>query len=114
MPSTRSRSARPPRAMRADGEAVRLVAQALQEVEHGVLGVEAQGRFARAEEALAPGVAVRPLGYRHDANIGDAEIRQHLAGGGKLAGAAVDEQQIGPGAGLAARVLLERAGEAAA
>src|SRR5690348_6786181 len=33
------------RAMRADGEAMRLVAQALQEVQHRILGIEAEGRL---------------------------------------------------------------------
>src|SRR6185312_9567731 len=101
------------RAMRADGEAMRLVAQALQEVEHRVLGIEAEGRLARAEEALAPGVAVGPLGDRRHGDVVDAEIGQHLADRGELPGAAVDEQQIGPRAFLARRVLLQGAGEAA-
>src|SRR5689334_86804 len=55
-----------PRPVRADGEAVRLVPESLQEVEDGVLGVEAEGRPARQEEALAPGVAVGALGDRRD------------------------------------------------
>src|SRR6185437_2974908 len=100
------------RAMRADGEAMRLIAQTLQEIEHRVARLEAHRLLSRAEEALAPGVAVRPLGDADDGNLADAEIGQHGVGRRHLPGAAVDQQQVGPRAAVAARVFLERAGEA--
>ena len=47
--------------MRADGEAMRLVAQPLQEIQHRIARLEREGRLAGHEEALAAGVAVGPL-----------------------------------------------------
>ena len=64
--------------MRADGEAMRLIAQTLQIVEHGIFGIEAEGLAPRSKEALAPGVAVGSLGDRRERDVGDAEIGQHL------------------------------------
>ena len=61
-------------AVRADRKAMRLVAQALQEIEDGVARVERERRPARQEETLAPGVAVRSLGDPGDRDIGDAEL----------------------------------------
>src|SRR6185437_7727149 len=87
------------RAMRADGEAMRLIAQTLQEIEHRVARLEAHRLLSRAEEALAPGVAVRPLGDADDGNLADTEIGQHGVGRRHLPGAAVDQQQVGPRAG---------------
>src|SRR5688572_32599451 len=51
-------------AVRPDDKAVGLVAQPLQEIEDGVLGVEQERLAAGQEEALAPGIAVRTLGDR--------------------------------------------------
>src|SRR5438552_14881278 len=45
-----------PRPVRADREAVRLIAQTLQEVERRIAGVETEGSLARQEEALTAGV----------------------------------------------------------
>ena len=63
-------------AVGADRETVRLVAQPLQEVEDRVARIERERRPAGHEEALAAGVAVRPLGDADDRNIGDAELRR--------------------------------------
>ena len=84
--------------MGADGEAVRLVAQALQEIEHGISRLEAEGLAPRHEEALAPGVAVRPLGDADQRHIVDAEFGEDLQRRAQLPGAAVDQHQIRPGA----------------
>src|SRR6185312_7859392 len=62
------------RAMRADGEAVGLVAQPLEVVEHGVARIEAEGLLSRPEKALAPGIAVGTFGDRHQRDVVDAEI----------------------------------------
>src|SRR5260370_40944636 len=67
----------PPRAVRADGEAVRLVAQALQEGEHRIAGVETERSLAGHEKARAAGGAVGTLGDRRDGDIGDAELAEH-------------------------------------
>src|SRR5712692_2772786 len=53
----------------ADCEAMRLVAQALQKVEDGIPRVERERRPTGNEEALAPGVAVGPLGDRTDRDV---------------------------------------------
>src|ERR1700759_1695519 len=48
-------------AVGADREAMGLVAQALQVIEHRVFRLQAQGFLALAEETLAPGVTIRSL-----------------------------------------------------
>ena len=106
-------SAGAPRAMRADGEAMRLVAQALQEIEHRIARLEREGRLARHEEALAAGVAVGPLGDADDGDVLQAELGQHLARHLELALAAVDQHQVGPVLLVAFGILLQRAAEAA-
>ena len=61
-----------PRPVRADGEAMRLVAQALDEIEHRIAHRQAEGLAAAHEEALAAGLAVLALG---DADGRDAVRR---------------------------------------
>ncbi len=87
-----------PRAVRADGEAVRLVAQPLDEIEHRIAHRQRERVPALDEEALAAGVAVLALGDadRHDAVL-DAEIGEDLAHRRHLALAAVDQDDVGPG-----------------
>ena len=94
-----------PRAVRADGEAMRLVAQALEEIEHGIARLEAERRLARHEEALAAGVAVGSLGDADHGDVVDAELGQHLARRRELALAAVDQH-----AGRASAPALARSG----
>ena len=53
------------------------------------------------EEALAPGIAVGSLGDGDHGDVVDAEIGQHLLRRGELAGAAIDQHEVGPGAALA-------------
>src|SRR5690242_3423453 len=50
-----------PRAVRADGETVRLVAQPLHEVKHRVARRQLEARLSGHMERLAPGVTIRPL-----------------------------------------------------
>src|SRR6516165_10431972 len=52
----------PPHAVGADGEAMRLVAQPLHEVEHRIARLELEWLAAGHEEGLEPGIALRPLG----------------------------------------------------
>ena len=86
-----------PRAVRADGEAVRLVAQPLDEIEQRIARRQLERRAAGHEEGLAPGVAVRPLGDGDQRHVGDAQRGQRLGRRGELALPAVDQHQIGPG-----------------
>src|SRR3546814_4561192 len=69
----------PPGAVGADGEAVRLVAQALEEVERRVARLQHEGGLAGQEDALAPGVTVGALGDGGDRQVAEAEVGQHLA-----------------------------------
>jgi hypothetical protein len=85
-----------PAAMGADGEAVGLVAQALQKVEHGIARLEAEGFAPRHVEGLAARLAVAALGDADEGNVVDAELGEDRPGRGELAGAAVDQHQIGP------------------
>ena len=68
----------PPRPVRADGEAVRLVAQPLHEIEHRVARLQHERLAAGHEEGLAAGVAVRPLGDADERQVGDAELGERL------------------------------------
>src|SRR5215468_3002246 len=81
---------RPLGAVGADGEAVRLVAQSLQEIENGVLRFQAERLAPRQEEALAAGVAVRPLGDADNGDVGHAKFGEYLDRNRELPGAAVD------------------------
>ena len=62
--------------VRADGEAVRLVAEALDEIEHRIARLQHEGLAAGDEERLLAGVAIRPLGDADHRQVGDAEFRQ--------------------------------------
>src|SRR5262249_33270299 len=80
--------------------------QTLEVVEHGAFLIDAEGRAAGHEEALAAGVAVGALG---DADEGDlaveADVAERVARGVQLALAAVDEHEIGPAAEFGVGVL---------
>ena len=101
-------------AVRADREAVGLVAEALQVEEQGRIGREADFAAARQVEGLAAGIAVRALGDADHGHVVDARFLQHRADRRELALAAVDQQQIRPFAARAVRILLLEPGEAAA
>ena len=92
----------PLRTVRADGEAVRLVAQALHEIEDGIVRREAEGRFSRHEKALTARVPVRAFGNAHDGQAVKTKFSQHGLGRGQLALAAVDQDKVRPCANVAA------------
>ena len=104
---------RPLRAVGADREAVRLVAEALDEVEHRIVVAQREGALARPVELLAARIAVDALGHAHDLDVLHAELRHDPGHGRNLPGPPVDEEEIGPGAALAVGVLLEEPPEAA-
>src|SRR5262249_16616718 len=68
------------RPMRTDGEAMRLIAQPLDKVEHRVARRQLERVAAREEEGFAPGVAVRPLGDADQGHLG-AELFEYFARG---------------------------------
>src|SRR5262249_51560012 len=79
-----------PGAVRADREAVRLVAQALQEIQHRITRRQ-PNRFApRNEEGLPAGIPVRPLGDRDERDVAHAKLVEGRARGTELTQAAVD------------------------
>src|SRR5882724_3922696 len=59
--------------VRADGKAMRLVAQPLHEIQHRIARFELHGRAPRNEERLAAGVALRSLRDPDQRYAGDAE-----------------------------------------
>src|SRR3982751_5435766 len=83
------------RAMAGDGEAVRLVADLLDEVQRRVIGRQALGLFlARDEGPFHAGLAPDAFGHADHAAVVQAEIRHHRARCVELADAASDEDQV--------------------
>src|SRR6516162_5192254 len=85
-----------PDAVRADREAMRLVAQPLDEIEHRIARLELERLPAGQEEGLHPRVPIRAFGDRSERHIDDAERRQRLLRRRQLPAAAVDDDEIGP------------------
>ena len=84
-----------PGAMGPDGEAVRLVAQALDEEQRRIAGRKLEGLAALDEEGFPAGVAVGALGDRDQRDPFDAERGQNLARGLELPAPAVDDDEVG-------------------
>ena len=80
--------------MRADREAVRLVAQALHEEQRGIARRQLEGLAARDEKRLAAGIAVGALGDRGEPHALDAELPEHFARRLELPAPAVDDDEI--------------------
>src|SRR5262249_37375893 len=78
---------------------------ALQVIERRIVGRQLEGLLVRAEELLAPSVAVRPLGDGDEVEFafGKADFFHGLTHGAQLSEAAVDQHEIGPGVGFAGR-----------
>src|SRR5215217_4367125 len=85
------------RPMRPDREAVRLVAQALHEIERRVAWRQLQRRLSGQKEGLAAGVAVAPLGDADEGDAGNADLGERPLSRLELPLAAVDEHEVGPG-----------------
>ena len=99
--------------MRANGVAVRFVAQTLQEMHGRGLWWQGEALAPGHMELLAAGVAVRSLGNRNNRNVADAEIIHHLGDRAELALAAINQQQVRPAVTGAVGILLQRAFKAA-
>ena len=83
--------------VRADGEAVGLVAQALHEVKHGVARLEHHRPvMSWPVEMLAASVAIGTLGDADQHHVVDGQFAQHLLGHTELAAAAIDQHDIRP------------------
>src|SRR5262245_8751067 len=85
-----------PDAMGADREAMRLVAQPLDEIEHRIARLELERLPSGQEEGLHARVPIRAFGDRNERHIDDAEPPQRLLRRGQLSAAAVDNDEIGP------------------
>ncbi len=88
------------RPVAADGEAVGLVAQALQEIADGAVRRHQERLAAGQMDALAPGIALGPLGDGGDAEAASADAHAEIGEGRErarqLPGAAVEQHQVGP------------------
>src|SRR5262245_56459899 len=84
-------------AMRANCESMRLVAQALDEVEHRIARLEHERVASGDMKCFPAGVAVGALGHTYKRYVGEAKCRKRLSRGGELAAAAIDDHEIGPG-----------------
>src|SRR5690606_27152007 len=86
----------PPCPVRADGEAMRLVAKPLDEIENGVAWRQPEGRPALHMEALTAGLAVGALGDADERHPAHPEIGEDGACGIELADPPIDEHEVGP------------------
>src|SRR6516162_8971416 len=85
-----------PDAVRSDREAMGLVAQPLDEIEHRIARLELERLPPGQEEGLHPGVPIWAFGDCKERHIDDAERRERLLRRGQLPTAAVDDDEIGP------------------
>src|SRR6185436_1759892 len=83
-------------AVRADGEAMRLVAQPLHEIEHGIAGLELERLPPRNKERLQPGVTVGSLVDRQKRYVGAAARGPRLLRRSELTPRDVDDDEAGP------------------
>ncbi len=97
-------------AMGADGKAMGLIAQALDEIKHRLARLEHEGGPAGQMEMFPPGVAIGTLGHGYHRQVAKTQLLQDGQGGAELPGAAIDHRQIRPdrrpGGGALAFVLL--------
>ena len=75
---------------------MRLVAEALHEVEQRIARRQAERRASGLKEGLAPGVAVDALGDRDQGHLRYAEFRENRLRGAELSLAAIDHDEIRP------------------
>src|SRR5262245_40205940 len=75
---------------------MRLVAQPLDEIQHGVARLELDRLAIRHEQGFPPGIAVGALGDRHQRYLGQSEAYENLPDGVELAAAAIDDDEIRP------------------
>ena len=85
-----------PRAVALDREAVRLVADLLQQVQPGMIGRQVQHLVAIGKhDVLLAGLALGTLGDADQPRVVQPLLGQHLGGDGDLPLAAVDDEQVG-------------------
>src|SRR6185436_15239166 len=89
----------PARPVRADGEAMRLVAQPLDEIKHRIARLQHEALAARHEEGLTAGIAFWTFGDGNERQLRHSQFSQRLKRGAQLSAPAVYENQIRPWAG---------------
>src|SRR5881396_3988694 len=77
-----------------DGEAVRFVANPLDQVQSGMVGGK-RHRALADPQLLEPGLPLRALGDAHERNVGESGVRERFSRRAHLSLAAVDENQVG-------------------
>ena len=82
--------------MRADGEAVRLVTQTLDEIERRIARRQAERLLAGQEEGFPTRIAVGPLGDGGNLDALDPQFTENCPGGLELAAPAINQNEIGP------------------
>jgi len=82
--------------VRADHEAMRLVAQPLDEIKHRIARFELDGFAVRHEQGFPASIAVRAFCHGHQADLGKSEALENLPDGVELAATAVDDDEVGP------------------
>lgn len=85
-----------PRPVGSNRETMRLVAQALHEIERRVARGKLERLLASDKKCFAPSIAVGALGDRRDRNVGDAELGENRARGIELSLTPVDQDEIRP------------------
>src|SRR5256886_4155968 len=85
-----------PHTVRADREAMRLVAQPFDKIERRIARLELERLASGQEEGLHSGVAVRAFGHRNERHVDDAAPRHRLLRRGQLPAAALATDEIGP------------------
>src|SRR5258706_14127500 len=82
--------------MRADREAMRLVAQPFDEIKHRIARLELEWVAPGQEKGLHARVPIRALSNGDERHIDDAEAAERFLCGIELTAAAVDDDDIGP------------------
>src|SRR5438067_924472 len=80
----------------ADREAMRLIAQSLQEIEDWALVIQPEGWLSLAAEMFAAGFALDAFGHSHDDGVPGADFVQGRIRGINLPRSSIDEHEIGP------------------
>src|SRR5713101_7798624 len=77
-----------------DGEAVRFIANPLDQMQPGVVGGKRHHALADPQ-LLEPGLSLRALGDAYERNVGEADLGERFSRRAHLSLAAVDENQVG-------------------
>ena len=97
-----------------NGKTVRLVPEALDEIEHRIVMPERHRSLAGAVEFFLAGIAILALGDTDEGHIRDAEFGKDFRHRRNLPGTTINQQQVGPVAIAAIRIFFQQAFETGA